>query len=77
MTLILWAVLSASPLTPLQECGTIVYEKIGAMAYWRPQIWLTEQEENILNDLSIRKSRCIAKVYQNRSINHLTIIWKD
>lgn len=71
----MFSLLLTSLLT-LSSCNTIVYERIGVMSYWRPQLWLNDTEEKALNDLMAQKDRCIDKVYVKRKVNHITVIWK-
>ena len=60
----------------LSTCDTMVYEKKGALAYWRPQVWLTNQEEEVLDNIMYRKQRCMSKVFVNRQTNHVSVHWK-
>ena len=60
----------------LEQCSTIIYERMGVLSYWRPQVWLTERESTSLNKLMLDKDRCVGKAFIKRDINHITVYWK-
>jgi len=71
----MFSILLTSLLT-LNSCNTIVYERIGYVSYWRPQMWLTQQEEDILNKVMKKKGRCIGKAFVSRKQGHITVYFK-
>jgi hypothetical protein len=64
-------------LATLLSCNTIIYERIGYLSYWRPQTWLTDREEYILNDLMKRKERCVGKAFISRKSGHITVYFAE
>jgi hypothetical protein len=72
-SMILYSILSVPS---LEQCSTIIYESKGMLSYWRPQVWLSDQEGSALNKLMRDKDRCVGKAFIKRDINHITVYWK-